>query len=90
MNNKQANTLKAIFRTPVNGNLEWNKIESLLLAIDCELVEGSGSLVKFTKNNEEIAIHRPHPSKDSLRYRVKLVKTFLIKIGVTSWNTEDL
>ena len=83
MNNKQAKTLKAIFENPVYGNIEWSKIESLLLAIECVVIEGNGSLVKFSKDNDELAIHRPHPSKDSLRYRVELVKSFLTNLGIT-------
>ena len=33
----------AIFADPVNGNMEWREIESLLVAIGCRISEGSGS-----------------------------------------------
>jgi hypothetical protein len=39
MNSKHRRTLEAVFRDPVVGTLEWADIESLLLAVDCTLVE---------------------------------------------------
>jgi len=83
MNNKQRQTLLEIFFDPVNGNIEWRKIESLLLALGCELIEGSGSRVTFLLNGQRIDIHRPHPGKEALRYRVKDVRLFLQRAGVT-------
>ena len=43
MNNKQRNTLQTIYRNPVANNLEFKKIESLLVALGAELIEGEGS-----------------------------------------------
>lgn len=83
MNNKQRQTLLAIFSDPVNGNMEWRKIESLLLALGCELVEGSGSRVTFLLNGQRLDLHRPHPGKEALRYRVKDTRLFLQRAGVT-------
>ncbi len=36
MNSAQRKTLEAIFADPVNGNLPWRRIESLLLALGAE------------------------------------------------------
>jgi len=33
MNTKHQKTLEAIFANPVNGNIEWRKIEALFLAL---------------------------------------------------------
>lgn len=83
MNNKQANTLRAIFENPINGNLEWSKIESLLVAVGCRVIEGSGSSVTFEKDGTREYFHRPHPDRAALRYRVKAARSFLIRIGIT-------
>ncbi len=83
MNNKQRKTLKAIFSDPINGNIEWRRIESLLLALDAELIEGSGSRVTFLLNGQRIDLHRPHPRKEALRYRVRDVRLFLQRAGIT-------
>jgi len=49
MKAKHRKILTAIFRNPVNGNMEWSKIESLLGAIGCRTIEGAGSSVTFEK-----------------------------------------
>ena len=83
MNNKQRKTLDAIFADPVNGNLEWSLIESLLKAVDCRVIEGSGSSVTFEKDGKRAYFHRPHPERRALRYRVRDAREFLKLIGVT-------
>lgn len=82
MNNKQTKTLQAIFDDPVNGNLEWSRIESLFVAIGCRIVEKEGSSVMFEKNGAREYFHRPHPDKAALRYRIKAARRFLIRLGV--------
>ncbi len=41
MNKKQIKTLNAIFSDPVNGTIDWKRIESLLIAVDCQVIGGS-------------------------------------------------
>ena len=62
--------------------MQWKKIESLLLALGAEMIEGSGSRVSFILNNEKGDFHRPHPEKEAKRYQVKNAKDFLVKAGV--------
>jgi hypothetical protein len=82
MNSKHKKTLEIIFSEPVNGNLEWRKIEALFLALGAELNERSGSRVSFTLNGEKLDVHRPHPGKEALKYRVKDARNFLTNAGV--------
>lgn len=84
MNNRQRNTLSAIFVEPINGNIEWRRIESLLVALGCDLIEGSGSRVTFLLNGQRADFHRPHPGKEALRYRVRDVRLFLQRAGITA------
>ena len=72
----------AIFADPVNGNMEWREIESLLVAIGCRILEGSGSTVTFEKDGLRVTFHRPHPGKAALRYRVKDARNFLLELKV--------
>ena len=81
MNSKHRRTLQAIWAEPVNGNLEWARIESLLKALGCRVVEGAGSSVTFEWKGTRAAFHRPHPGKEALRYRVKAVRELLGKMG---------
>lgn len=81
MNNKHRKTLDTIFADPVNGNLEWSRIESVLIALGCRVIEGPGSAVTFEHRGHRANFHRPHPGKEALRYRVKAMREFLEKIG---------
>ncbi len=83
MNSKQRKTLEAIFSEPVSGNLPWDRIEALLLAIGCNVVEGSGSSVMFEKNGRRAYFHRPHPQREALVYRINAVREFLLKLEIT-------
>ena len=84
MNNKHGKTLHAIFTNPVNGNMEWRKIESLFLALGAIRTERVGSAVSFILNDVRADFHRPHPDKAALRYRVKDARKFLAQAGITA------
>ena len=84
MNSKQRKALEPIFSDPVSGNMPWDRIEALLVAIGCNVVEGSGSSVTFEKDDRRAFFHRPHPQREALIYRVKAVREFLIKLEITS------
>ena len=82
MNGKQKKTLAAVFATPVSGTIAWADIESLLVAVGCTIVEGSGSRVRFAFKDHIASFHRPHPTKEAKRYQVKDARDFLLQIGV--------
>lgn len=82
MNNRHQKTLKAIFSYPVPSNLEWKRIESLLMAIGAQRIEGDGSRVRFVLNGVVGTFHRPHPQKEAKPYQVRDVKELLEKAGV--------
>ena len=81
MNNAQRKTLERVFTDPVNGNIEWSKIESLLKAVGCRVVEGAGSSVTFEHTGRKLTVHRPHPQRAALRYRVLAARDYLERIG---------
>ena len=83
MNSKQRKTLFALFADPIDGNIEWRSIEALLINLGCRVVEGSGSRVTFALHGQRADFHRPHPGKEALRYRVKDVRKFLQRAGIT-------
>ena len=82
MNSRQARTLKAVFADPVSGTLAWADVENLLVAAGCEVVEGSGSRVRFVCKGVVASFHRPHPAREAKRYQVRDAREFLTKIGV--------
>lgn len=83
MNGAHRKTLAAIVADPVNGALEWSRIEALLIAVGCQRIEGRGSSVTFERDGAKVFFHRPHPRKEALRYRVRDARAFLQRIGVT-------
>jgi hypothetical protein len=82
MNSKQAKTLKAIFTDPVSASIAWASIESLLVAVGCQPIEGSGWRVKFSKGGVIASFHRPHPEPDAKRYQVRDAREYMTKLGV--------
>ena len=82
MNSKHRKTLAAVFRDPVPGTIAWADIESLLVAAGCNVVEGSGSRVRFVLDGKIASFHRPHPEKEAKRYQVRDARQFLLDIGV--------
>jgi hypothetical protein len=82
MSARHARTLAAVFKQPTPANVEWSAIEALLLAAGCSLVEGSGSRVRFVKDDMIETFHRPHPAKEAKRYQVRAARDYLIRLGV--------
>ena len=82
MHSTHRKTLERVFSEPVPHNLEWKRIESLLLAIGCELIEGQGSRVGFKLGDLRADFHRPHPGKEAKPYQVRTAREFLRKLEV--------
>ena len=82
MNNTHRKTLEQVFANPVNGNIGWARIESMLKASGCRVIEGAGSSVTFDLEGRKMTLHRPHPGNEALRYRVLAVREFIEKMGI--------
>lgn len=81
MNSKQRKTLAAVFAEPVSATIPWSDIEKLLVAVGCQVIEGSGSRVRFVLGAKSAAFHRPHPKKEAQRYQVRDARKLLTGIG---------
>ena len=82
MNNTHRRTLEQVLASPVNGNIGWARIESMLKASGCRVIEGAGSSVTFEREGRKMTLHRPHPGNEALRYRVLAVREFIEKVGI--------
>ena len=82
MNATHRKTCAAVFAEPVTKSLEWRRLEALLMAIGCEVIEGSGSRVRFEKDGVMVSFHRPHPAKEAKPYQVRDARHFLETLGV--------
>jgi hypothetical protein len=81
MNSKHTKTLRTVFKLPTSGTLEWQAIESLLVAVGCDVIEGSGSRVRFVRDGIVASFHRPHPEKEAKRYQVRDARDYLTALG---------
>lgn len=81
MNSKHRKTMAAIFRDPVAGTIAWADVEALLVAVGCRVIEGDGSRVRFERDGDIAAFHRPHPAKEAKRYQVRDARAYLIQLG---------
>ena len=84
MNTSHRKTLAAVFAEPVSASLEWRRIEALLVAVGCKIIEGAGSRVRFAKDGHVATFHRPHPAKEAKPYQVRDVRNFLVQMGIKS------
>ena len=75
-------TLTAIFSTPTPTTLAWRQVESLLIALDAQVIEGHGSRVRFELNGIIATFHRPHPQKEAKPYQIRDVRDFLTQAGI--------
>ncbi|MFR0692453.1 type II toxin-antitoxin system HicA family toxin [Enterobacterales bacterium AE_CKDN230030158-1A_HGKHYDSX7] len=82
MNARQRRTLELIFTLPVPSSLEWLRIESLLIALGAQTIEGSGSRVRFELNGIVATFHRPHPTKEAKPYQVRDARSLLEQAGI--------
>jgi predicted RNA binding protein YcfA (HicA-like mRNA interferase family) len=82
MNNKNKETLKAIFTEPIPAGIRWREIENLIENIGGEIKQSKGSRVRFKLNNIKATFHRPHPEPDTNKLTIKNVREFLENAGI--------
>ena len=82
MNRKQRITLSDLFATPIKRDIRWSDVVSLIRALEGEVIEGSGSRVRFDLKDISLNIHSPHPRPELKVYQVKAVRDFLTQAGI--------
>ena len=82
MKRKRQRTLELIFSRPVCGSLPWRDIEALFLELGGEISERAGSRVAVVLFGQVRVFHRPHPSPDTDKGAVALIRNWLDEHGV--------
>ncbi len=83
MKRKHRKTLELIFSRPVNGNIKWRTIESLLIELGAEVSEREGSRIGIRLFGDRRVFHRPLPSPDTDKGAVSSIRKWLKENGVT-------
>jgi len=79
---KYEKTLERVFQNPVPANIKWREIETMLVSLGAEIIEGNGSRIRVRLNGIVTSFHRPHPQPDTKKGAVVSVRRFLIEAGV--------
>ena len=76
MKRKHRRTLQAIFQ--VQASIQWNDIEAMLTAAECDIREVKGSMVRIRfPSGSHVVFHRPHPNPDTGQDRVRRLRRLL-------------
>lgn len=79
---KHQKTLEAIFKVPVQSNVEWKDCEKLLISLGAEISEGEGSRIRILLNEVKAVFHRPHPRKETDKGALVSLRRFLENAGI--------
>lgn len=84
MNSGQRKTLEKIWEYPPRKDISWKSVLSLVKGVGGEVVQGSGSRVKFFLNGERGYFHTPHKNGSTMdKGAVADLKRFLESANVT-------
>ena len=83
ISSRHRRTLERIFTRPTPSDIRWSEIEALMLTLDIEVSERSGSRVALKKDGRVLVVHKPHPGSQLGKSAVRAVAEFLEVIGVT-------
>jgi len=84
MNHKHRITLQKIFSHPIDTNIDWKKIESLLSHLGAEMNEGRTGRMKVILNGQESVFSMPHHGHSVQdKNEIMQLRHFLEKAGVS-------
>jgi len=82
LSRRHRKTLGRIFEEPRRADVEWKRVEVLLLALGAEISEGRGSRVRIVLNEVRAVFHRPHPRKEMGKGSLGSMERFLTSAGI--------
>ncbi|RBQ30468.1 hexulose-6-phosphate synthase [Arcobacter sp. FW59] len=79
---KKDKLLVKFLENPAKKDLTFKELNTLLISLGFEKIEGSGSAVKFYNKEKDLLInlHKPHPSDILKVYLVKQIQNKLKEI----------
>jgi hypothetical protein len=75
--------LRTIFQEPINANIHWREVESLLHHLGAEVESLNGNRVRAKLNRAEAVLHRPHHGHTLDRNGVRGLRGFLAGARMT-------
>ncbi len=83
MKRKHRKTLELIFARPASGNIRWQAVEALFVALGADISERKGSRVAVVLFDEVRIFHRPHPSPNADKGAIASIRKWLESNGVS-------
>lgn len=83
MSHKHRNVLQAIFHDPINANIHWREIESLLHHLGASVEPGHGARFRVVLNRHEFTVHHPHHGNEMGRNDIRYLREHLAAAGVS-------
>ena len=84
MSHKHEQLLRTIFHDPINCNIHWREVESLLSHVGADIEQLSGARIRVKLNGAEGILHRPHHGGNTLdRSSVQHLRELLARGGAT-------
>ena len=83
MSHKHLKVLQAIFHDPINANIQWREVESLLVHLGASIEPSHGARFRILLNQREFFLHHPHHSNEFGKPEIKYLRECLASAGVT-------
>ena len=77
MSHKHEHLLQALFHDPINANIHWREIESLLHHLGAAVEQLSGARLRVRLNGVEGILHRPHHGNTLDKSAVRHLREYL-------------
>jgi hypothetical protein len=77
MSHKHEHLLRTIFQDPINANIHWREIESLLHHLGAEIEQLSGARLRVKLHGVEGILHRPHHGNTLDKSAVRHLREYL-------------
>jgi len=84
MSHKHLNLLRAIFQDPVNGNIHWREVETLLQHLGASVEPAHGARFRVVLNQVEFFLHQPHHSSTCTKQDIKMLRENLAHAGISA------
>lgn len=83
MSHKHEHLLRTIFQDPINANIHWREVESLLHHLGASVEPGHGARFRVVLNRHEFTVHHPHHGNEMGRNDIRYLREHLAAAGVS-------
>ncbi|WP_018605086.1 hypothetical protein [Uliginosibacterium gangwonense] len=89
MSHKHLSLLRTLFQDPINTNIHWREVESLLEHLGAAIEPTHGGRFRILLNRQEGFISAPHHNSTCSRDLIKHLREYLGHAGVSLAAYED-